>query len=85
MDGEVTVSFVELAKSPVPDDKDGTVKLSGNPDGKKMGTVRLKRGHQALLPKGAAYQFSASKPSVILIQTIVGDLTVEKWSEICAK
>ena len=85
MDGEVTVSFVELAKSPVPDDKDGTVKLSGNPDGKMMGTVRLKRGHQALLPKGAAYQFSASKPSVILIQTIVGDLTVEKWSEICAK
>jgi len=85
MDGEVTVNFVELAKSPVPAGKDGTVKLAGNPEGKKMGTVRLKRGHQSLLPKSAAYRFSASTPSVILIQTIVGDLTVEKWAQICAK
>jgi hypothetical protein len=85
MDGEVTVTFVELAKSPVPTGKEGTVKLAGNPEGKKMGTVRLKRGHQALLPKGAAYQFASPAPGVVLIQTIVGDLTVEKWSEICAQ
>lgn len=85
MDGEVAVDFVELTKSPAPAGKEGTVKLSGDPQGKKMGTVRLKRGHQSLLPKGAAYRFSAPKPSVILIQTIVGDLTVEKWAEICAK
>jgi hypothetical protein len=84
MDGEVTVTFVELAKSPVPSGKEGTIKLSGNPDGKKMGTVRLKRGHQSLLPKGAAYQFASAKPGVLIVQTIAGDLTVQKWSEICA-
>src|SRR5205814_925234 len=85
MDGDVTVTLVELAKSAVPAGKDGTVKLFGNPEGKKMGTIRLQRGHQALLPKGAAYQFSAPTPGVLLIQTIVGDLTVQKWSEICAQ
>src|SRR5436190_14897937 len=85
MDGEVTVTFVDLAKSPVPIGKDGTVKLAANPEGKKMGTIRLKRGNQALLPRGAAYQFAADKPSVLLVQTIAGDLTIQKWSEICAQ
>jgi hypothetical protein len=84
MDGEVTITFVELDKSPVPAGKDGTVKLSGDPQGKKMGSARLKRGHQALLPKGSGYQFAAARPSVMIWQTIKGDLTVEKWSEICA-
>ena len=83
LDGEVTVSFVELADSAVPA-KDGTVKLSGAPAGRKMGRIHLKRGHQALLPKGAAYQFIAASPSVMIQQTIVGDLTVQKWAEICA-
>lgn len=84
MDGDVAITFVELDKSPVPAGKDGTVKLPGEPQGKKMGSVRLKRGHQALLPKGSAWQFAASRPSVMIWQTIKGDLTVEKWSEICA-
>ena len=85
MDGEVVVTLVELANhaGAVPAGKEGTVKLSGAPQGKKMGTMRLKRGHQALLPKGAAYQFSAAKPGVMLWQTIVGELTVQKWREIC--
>ena len=48
-----------------------------------MGRIHLERGHQALLPKGAAYQFSAAKPGVMLQQTLVGDLTVQKWAEIC--
>ena len=82
MDGEVTVSFIELA-TPVAG-KEGTVALAGNPAGKKMGRIHLKRGHQALLPKGAAYQYSAVNPSVLIQQTIVGDLTVQKWAEICA-
>ena len=34
----------------------------------------------ALLPKGAAYQFHAGKPGVMLLQTIQGDLTVERWA-----
>lgn len=84
LDGEVTVSFVELADAAVPAGKDGTVKLPGTPSGKKMGRIHLKRGHQALLPKGAAYQFTAARPSVLIQQTIVGDLTVQKWAEICA-
>lgn len=82
LDGEVTVSFVELSDSAVPA-KDGTVKLSVAPAGRKMGRIHLKRGHQALLPKGAAYQFAAATPSVMIQQTIVGDLTVQKWAEIC--
>ena len=85
MDGEVTVTLVELANHSaiVAAGKEGTVKLSGAPQGSRMGTIRLKRGHQALLPKGAAYQFSSAKPSVMLWQTLLGDLTVQKWREIC--
>lgn len=84
MDGEVTISFVELADASAVANKDGTQRLPGTPNGKKMGKVHLKRGHQAILPKGAAYQFSAAKPSVILQQTIVGEHTVQKWLDICA-
>lgn len=85
MDGEVEVSIVELAspEAVAPPGKPGTVRLGVAPQGNKMGTVRLRRGHQALLPKGAAYQFKAASPSVMLQQTIVGDLTVERWGEIC--
>jgi hypothetical protein len=36
-----------------------------------------------LLPRGAAYQFRSAKPSVMLLQTIKGDCTVEKWASIC--
>ena len=82
LDGEVTVEYVKL-DSPVAGSKEGTVKVQGEPKGRKMGTVRLKRGHQALLPKGAAYRFVASRPSVMIQQTLKGDLTVEKWGEIC--
>jgi homogentisate 1,2-dioxygenase len=85
LDGEVSVAFVELADaSAVAAGKDGTVQLAGTPNGKKMGRIHLKRGHQALLPRGAAYQFTAANPSVMIQQTIVGDLTVQKWAEICA-
>ncbi len=85
MDGDVTVEFVKL-DSPdtvAPAGKDGTVRVDGEPQGKRMGTVRLKRGHQALLPKGAAYRFNSANPSVMIQQTIVGELTVQKWAEIC--
>ena len=29
--------------------------------------------------------FNSAKPSVMIQQTIVGDLTVEKWADICYK
>jgi hypothetical protein len=37
----------------------------------------------ALLPANAAYRFHADRPGVILLQTILGDDTVERWAEIC--
>ena len=37
----------------------------------------------ALLPANAAYQLHADAPSVVLLQTIAGDDTIERWSEIC--
>jgi hypothetical protein len=85
MDGEVAVEYVKLDDhaAVAPAGKEGTVMLSGEPKGKRMGSIELKRGHQALLPKGAAYRFVAAKPSVMIWQTIKGPLTVEKWGEIC--
>lgn len=85
MDGEVTVEYVKLddPASVAPEGKDGTVAVEGEPKGKPMGSIRLGRGHQALLPKGAAYRFVAEKPSVMIQQSIIGDLTVEKWADIC--
>lgn len=87
MDGDVEVHYlkphVEFGGDLVPPDKQGAIRLDGEPEGTKMGWVRVRRGHMALLPKGSAYQFRSPKPSVLLIQTIEGDLTVERWAEIC--
>jgi len=86
MDGDIEVRYVKPAEPLVPDSKEGTVALSSEPKGRSMGWVRARRGHMALLPKGAAYQFRArGKPGVLLMQTIKGDLTVERWGDICQK
>jgi hypothetical protein len=85
MDGEVEIRLVKLREKIVADDREGTTMLEGKPDGRRMGEIVASRGHMALLPKGAAYQFHASKPAVILLQTIKGDLTVERWNDICQK
>ena len=85
MDGEIEIQFVKL-DSPAPGEgKNGAQLVTSEPKGKKMGTVRLKRGHQSLLPAGAAYQFKAHKTGVLMLQTMLGELSVEKWSEICEK
>jgi hypothetical protein len=85
MDGEVTIEFVKLDNphAVAPRDREGTVAVSGVPEGKRMGTIELKRGHQALLPAGAAYRFHTERPGVLLMQTILGVLSVQKWAEIC--
>ncbi len=84
MDGEIEVHYVKPDQAPVAAGKEGTVKLSGDPKGKSMGYVKVSRGHMALLPAGAAYQFrNTGKPGVLLVQTILGENTVEKWAEIC--
>jgi hypothetical protein len=48
-----------------------------------MGTVRARRGHMTLLPVGAAYQFHADRPGVILLQTLLGADTQQRWGQIC--
>jgi len=87
MDGEVRIDLVKLdnPNAVVPADKQGAVKVKGEPVGKKMGYIVCKRGHQALLPAGAAYRFTATKTGVMMMQTVLGDLSVQKWAEICYK
>ena len=84
MDGEVEVRLVKSDDpAVVPPGAHGSIPLAGEPRGKKMGRVRARRGHMTLLPAGAAYQFHAGQPSVILLQTLAGRDTVERWAEIC--
>ncbi|NHB60001.1 hydroxyquinol 1,2-dioxygenase [Photorhabdus sp. RW14-46] len=84
MDYDVEVHFVKLTdESVIDEDKDGAVKLNGTPDGQKMGCIYLKRGHQALLPEKVAYRFHADKPATLMIQSILGDVSVQKWADIC--
>ena len=84
MDGDVLVRYIRPNVPPVAPGKEGSVKLSGEPAGEQMGWVRVRRGHMALLPAGAAYQFQTmTGPGVLLMQTIGGDETVERWAEIC--
>ncbi len=84
MDGLVEVRLVKLDDpSVVPSHKEGSVRLPGEPRGRRMGVIRARRGHMTLLPAGAAYQFHAGHPAVILLQTIAGDDTQYRWADIC--
>ena len=84
MDGTVEVHYVKPDSPAVAEGTEGTQILAAEPKGQNMGWVKASRGHMALLPKGSAYQFrNPGKPGVILIQTIKGKNTVEKWAEIC--
>lgn len=85
MDGEVDVHLVKLdAEQTVPDaEHNGAVLVKGEPKGPKMGWMRIRRGHQAMLPKNTAYQFRAAKAAVLVQQTCKGDLSIERWAQIC--
>jgi hypothetical protein len=85
MDGVVEIDLVKLdaPASVAPPDAEGSYRLVGPPVGRKMGHMKLRRGHQALLPAGAAYRFRASVTGVIVLQTICGPHSVQKWREIC--
>ena len=85
MDGEVEIHLVKLeGEQVVPDENhNGAVLVKGEPKGRRMGWMKIKRGHQAMLPKNTAYQFRAAKPAVVVLQTCKGDLSVERWAEIC--
>jgi hypothetical protein len=84
MDGEVELHFVRPDTKLVADTTEGSVLLGEQPPGRAMGWVRASRGHMVLLARGAAYQFrNSGRPAVVLMQTIKGDATRERWAEIC--
>ncbi len=85
MDGEVEIHFVKIgAEQAVPDvEHFGAVLVKGEPQGASMGWLKIRRGHQALLPKNTAYRFKSARPSVVIIQTCKGELSVERWADIC--
>jgi hypothetical protein len=82
-DGEIEVRLVKLDQPLAPENKEGSIAVEGEPQGRKMGRVIARRGHMTLLPAHSAYQFHAGTPGVILLQTIKGDDTIERWAEIC--
>lgn len=85
MDGEVEIRLLKLEASQAVADKEknGTVLVNGEPRGPKMGWMKLKRGHQGLLPANCAYQFRAAEPAVVILQTCKGELSIERWAQIC--
>ena len=85
MQGSMEVRFIQPEDGGLvpPQEQQGSVRLSTQPEGRAMGRVNATRGHLVLLPAGAAYRFRAAELSVILLQTIRGDESVEKWAEIC--
>ena len=84
MDGAVEVCLRQLEDpARVPAGTRGTTLLAGEPHGVPMGRIMARRGHLSLLPVGAGYQLRAAEPSVLLIQTMLGAQTVERWAEIC--
>lgn len=84
MDGEIEVHVYKAVNDEILNEElEGTHSFNGEPSGPKMGWCVLKRGHQCILPKGSIYQFRARKIGVIVQQTILGPLTVQKWEDIC--
>ena len=83
MDEEVEFLFYKLEEDEKPAHEAGAIKLADNPKGVKMGKITARLGHQVLLPTGAAYQMSSRKAAVVLLQTLSGQESVEKWSENC--
>jgi hypothetical protein len=83
MDGTVEIRLRKLGSGdPGPGSERGSTEVAGEPSGAAMGHVVARRGHMTLLPVGAAYQFHADQPSVILLQTQEGPDTVFKWADI---
>ena len=83
MDGEVEIRLQKLGQDDLgPTAERGSNALAAAPTGSPMGRVVARRGHMTLLPVGAAYQFHADAPAVILLQTQEGPDTIYRWAEI---
>lgn len=85
MDGEFEVHLVRLEGDQILADanRNGACLVEGEPKGSKMGWMKLRRGHQALLPKNTAYHFRSAAPAVVVVQTCKGELSLERWADIC--
>lgn len=83
MDGEVEFLFFKLEADEQSEHEAGAVQMQTEPRGKRMGRIVARRGHQVLLPEGAAYQMKSAEPAVAIVQTLEGPESVQKWSEIC--
>ncbi len=83
MDGSVTIDLLDPDSVTVGSDTTGSIAVNGEPSGTKMGQIVAGRGHMALLPANRCYRMSAATASVVLLQTIVGPDTVQRWAEIC--
>jgi hypothetical protein len=83
MDGKVTIDLLDPDTVTADPSSTGSVAVTGEPSGKKMGQIVATRGHMSLLPANRCYRMSASDPSVVLLQTIQGPDTIERWSDIC--
>jgi hypothetical protein len=84
MDGDIRIQYIQPSMPVVPPGSEGTIRLAEQPAGKRMGWIRAKRGHMALLPAGSAYKFEAfGRPGALLMQTIAGPETIERWANIC--
>jgi hypothetical protein len=86
MDGEVEIRLLKLDDpGVVPAATPGSIALIGTPAGRTMGVVRARRGHMTLLPVGSAYQLHGTQPGVVLLQTLAGADTIERWADICQR
>jgi len=83
MDGEVRVELLDPDEVAVDPDAHGSIGLAKEPPGTPMGHVVARRGHQVLLPAGRCYRFDCADLGVILLQTIEGPDTVQRWADIC--
>lgn len=85
MDGTVEIRLRKLDAAMSLPGTTGAVLVPDATGGRRMGEITAGRGHMALLPGGAAYQFHAERPGALTIQTMQGGLTIERWAEICLK
>ncbi len=83
MDGTVRIELIDPAADIVEPGSNGSVGLSGKPEGSLMGTVTASRGHMTLLPAGKAYRMHCDSVAVVLLQTTEGPDTVFRWADIC--
>ena len=84
MGGEIEIELFKPAAALLAPDSEGA-HLAEDQDGKleRMGRLVLGKGHMALLPANSVYRFKATDPSLGIFQTLLGPVSVERWSEIC--